>query len=423
VPEQLLIVDDDAAFRDVYRQLLAADGHAILEAGDQVQAEARFVASDVRLVLLDLMLPPSGKAHAGAELCSRLLSRRPGAKIIVVSGASEVPLALEVVRRGAYDFLAKPVDPDVLLAVIARAAARLKLEDRVAELESRATVDAGLLGDSPAFRAALTLADKAAPTDVPLLISGASGTGKELFARHVHARSRRARKPMVAINCGALTATLLESTLFGHKKGAFTGAIADAPGLFAEADGGTLFLDEIGDMEPALQVKLLRVLESGELTPVGASKSIHVDVRVVSATHQPLADLVAAGRFREDLYWRIRGIEISLPRLSERSGDLPMLAQHFLNQGRALVMAAGRDEILAEDLSLAAPSRPSSEASTLEDKIFALERRELEAALAATSNNKSQTAERLGLSRQGLLKVMTRLGLVTAEAAEQGDTE
>jgi DNA-binding NtrC family response regulator len=460
--EQVLIVDDDAAFREVYRELLSGDGFEVLEAGTRQEAAFRFtVAKTARLVILDLMLPPSGRAEDGAALCQELIAQRPSAKIIVVSGVGDVPLALDLVRHGAYDFLAKPVDPDVLLAVVARAAARLGLEDRVDELETKLATTArdasGLLGTSAPFREALELCERAAPTDVPVLITGASGTGKELFARHLHARSRRAGHAFVAVNCGALAPTLLESTLFGHKRGAFTGAVADAPGLFVEADGGTIFLDEIGDLEPALQVKLLRVLEAGELYPVGASKPVTVDVRLVSATHRPLAEMIAARSFRDDLYWRIRGIEIALPRLADRAGDLAPLAQHFLNQARtlvpgagtprlsaealrllerhpwpgnlrelrhemqrALVMAAGREEIFADDLSpslrkqvIMADYEASAgpETTTLEQKIFALERRELESALAATANNRSQAAERLGLSRQGLLNKLERHGL------------
>jgi DNA-binding NtrC family response regulator len=456
VAETVLIVDDDAGFRDVYRRLLGQDGYAVVEAGTPSDGEARFKSSGARLVLLDLMLPPSGRAAAGAALMDTMLSARPSAKVIVVSGAGEVQLALDLVRRGAYDFLAKPVDPDVLLAVLARAAARLTLEDRVAQLErslaARADEASGLLGASPVFVDARQLAERAAPTDVPILITGESGTGKEVFARFVHARSRRAAKAFVAVNCGALAPSLLESTLFGHKRGAFTGAVADARGIFVEADGGTLFLDEIGDLDLGLQVKLLRVLETGEVLPVGASKSVTVDVRLLSATHRPLDEMVRAQSFRDDLYWRIRGIEVPLPRLADRIGDLPLLAQHFLNQARALVpgaraarlsaealrrieghgwpgnlrelkhemqralvLAAGRDEILEADLSpslrAASSGRSDGEAGTLEEKIAVLERREIEAALAATNGNKSQAAARLGLSRQGFLNKLDRHGL------------
>ncbi len=459
--ERLLLVDDDGAFRAVYRQLLVAEGYAVSEAGSVPEAEAVFARTDARLVILDLMLPPSGRTDAGVALCDRMLALRPDAKVVVVSGAGETRVALGVVQRGAYDFLAKPVDPDVLLAVVARASARLALEDRVRELETslvaRHAGSDALLGSSAPFVEARTLCERAAPTEVPVLITGESGTGKEVFARYLHARSGRRDGPFVAVNCGALAATLLESTLFGHRRGAFTGATADAPGLFVRASGGTLFLDELGDMEPALQVKLLRVLESGEVLPVGASTPVHADVRIVSATHRPLDALRAAGSFRDDLYWRVRGIEIALPRLADRTGDLPVLAQHFLNVSRALVpqggaatlspgalrrmeqyawpgnlrelrhemqrarvMAVGRSEILEDDLSpsLRAPTTPraastvdAGDGGTLEQKIAALEQREIRAALDSVGGNRSQAATRLGLSRQGLLNKMERYGM------------
>ena len=460
VTEPLLIVDDDAGFRDVYRELLTEEGYRVSQAKNAPEAAFEFTRSGARIVLLDLMLPPSGRPEEGAALADRFLAERPVAKVIAVSGSGETPLALALVQRGVYDFLAKPVDPDVLLAVVARAAARLTLEDRVAELERSLAAGAGehggLLGASPLFLDAQRLSERAAPTDVPVLITGESGTGKEVFARHVHASSRRAKGPFVAVNCGALAPALLESTLFGHVRGAFTGAVKDSPGLFAEAHGGTLFLDELGDMDPSLQVKLLRALESGEVLPVGASRATSVDVRIVSATHKPLEAMIADKTFRDDLYWRVRGIEIALPRLADRTGDLPLLAQHFLNQARslvprsaaaiiapeamrrleahawpgnlrelrhemqrALVMAAGRGEILEEDLSpalrrdasMVVGGRAAGDGGTLEEKITALERREIAAALAAVSGNRSQAAARLGLSRQGLLNKMDRYGL------------
>jgi DNA-binding NtrC family response regulator len=452
--ERVLIVDDDPGFRQAWSELLQQDGFAVEGAGSVDDGVAKFDKTGARLVLLDLMLPPSGRPEEGAELCRRMAAQRPGAKVIVVSGAGDIPLALELLRGGAYDFLAKPVDPDVLLAVVHRAAARLALEDRVVELETalQTRETQGLIGSAPVFVAARTLAERVAPTDVPVLLTGESGTGKEVFARYVHARSRRAHRPFVAVNCGALAAALLESTLFGHKKGAFTGAVADAAGLFVEADGGTLFLDEIGDLERGLQVKLLRALESGEILPVGASLPRKVDVRLISATHRPLAAMISDQTFRDDLYWRIRGIEIELPRLADRAGDLGVLAQHFINRARtlipgardvrlsadalralevhgwpgnlrelrhemqrSLVVSAGRDEILVEDLSPALRGAriedDPGDGDTLEAKLGALERRELAAALAATGGNKSQAAQRLGLSRQGLLNKLARHGL------------
>jgi DNA-binding NtrC family response regulator len=463
VTETVLLVEDDPAFRDVYRQLLADEGYSTAQAATAPEALVQFRKAAPRLVLLDLMIPPSGRPEEGAALADKMLSEHPATKVIVVSGAEETELALRLVQRGVYDFLAKPVDPDVLLAVVARAAARLTLEDRVAELErtlaSRDGDASGLLGSSPAFLQAKALCERAAPTDLPVLITGESGTGKEVFARYLHAKSRRSGRPLLAVNCGALAPTLLESTLFGHKRGAFTGAVKDAPGLFVEADKGTVFLDEIGDMDPGLQVKLLRVLETGELLPVGASRPVTVDVRIVSATHQSLDVMVGNQSFRDDLYWRIRGIEIALPRLADRIGDLPLLAQHFLNLARALVpiapataispgamrrletcdwpgnlrqlrhemqralvMAGGRGEILEDDLSpsLRQTSTKAADSGleaaqednkTLEEKIAALERKEIAAALRKSQGNKSQAAAQLGLSRQGLLNKMDRYGL------------
>jgi DNA-binding NtrC family response regulator len=453
--ETVLLVDDDPGFRQAWTRILASDGFGVIEASSAPDAITAFERHKPRLVVLDLMLPPSGTPEAGAELLGRMLTVRADAKVVVVSGTGETALALALVRRGAYDFLAKPVDPDVLSAVLARAHARLALEDRVRDLETTVPPRAGgPLGGSPAFVEAKDLATRAAATDVAILLTGESGTGKEVFARLVHERSRRASGPFVAVNCGALSPTLLESTLFGHKKGAFTGATSDAKGLFVEAHGGTLFLDEIGDLAGDLQVKLLRALEAQEILPVGASKPVHVDVRFVSATHRPLAELVAAKTFRDDLYWRVRGIEVHLPRLVDRPGDVLLLAQHFLNQARALVpgaaeprlsrdaqrclerhawpgnlrelrnemqralvLAGGRAEILPEDLSpevrgqTASPDSGELEGATLEEKVAALERREILRALAETSGNKSQTAERLGLSRQGLLNKMARFGI------------
>ena len=450
--EKLLLVDDDASLRKVLAEVLRAEGYEVLEAGNVAAAEAAF-AEQPRLVVLDLMLPPTNTPEAGGALMQKLLEARPLTKIVVVSGTGDTAFTLALVRKGAYDFLSKPVDPDVLAAVVARAAARLALEDRVGELETSLTAQsttlAGLIGSSPVFLEAVKLAEKIAPSSIAVLIAGDSGTGKEVFARFIHARSGRAGKPFIAVNCGALTASLLEATLFGHRKGSFTGAVSDAKGLFVEADRGTLFLDEIGDLEPALQAKLLRALESGEVLAVGASKPTQVDVRIISATHQPLSQRITEGKFRDDLYWRIRGVEVTLPKLADRPGDVTLLAQHFLSAARALVpghttprlsasvvrrleahpwpgnlrelkhelqralvMAAGRDEILEEDLSAGLRSPPAAAAptDTLDEKIAALERTELQRALTQTGGNKSQAAVLLGLSRQGFLNKLARYG-------------
>ncbi len=450
----LLLVEDDSGFRRVYGGVLRGAGYEVIEAADRAAAREAFAARPFPVVLLDLMLPPDGTAAGGLALLAELLSARPSTKVLVCSGAGDGTTMVGAVRAGAFDYLEKPVDPDVLLIVVERAAARVALEDRVESLTaslSAARPADGLVGESAPFRAAVSLAERIAPSDLPVLVTGENGTGKELLARAIHRRSRRAERPFVAVNCGALPEALLESALFGHVKGAFTGALRDHHGLFREADGGTLFLDELGDMPPPLQVKLLRALEAGEVLPVGADRPVKVDVRIVSATHQDLAALQAKGAFREDLYWRLKGAEVRLPPLRERKADLPLLAAHFLNQAaslaadgkpkvlgdaaveallahpwpgnlrelrhelqRATVLAGERRQLEPEDLSFAGAEpapRPAGAGTTLAEKVEALERRELAAALEKSGGNRTRAAEALGLSRQGLLKKLDRYGL------------
>jgi len=450
----LLLVDDDSAFRKVYGGLLRDAGYEVVEAADRPSARAAFDAQPFPLVLLDLMLPPDGSVSAGLTGLAALLDARPGTKVIVVSGVGDTRHSLEAIRLGAYDFLTKPVDPDVLLVVVQRALARVALERQVEALRTsleRAAGDAAMVGQSASFLAALSLAERVAASDLPVLVTGENGTGKELLARLVHQKSRRHAGPFIPVNCGALPETLLESALFGHVKGSFTGATRDHRGLFAEADGGTLFLDELGDMTPSLQVKVLRALETGDILPVGADLPVHVDIRLISATHQDLGRMLQEGTFREDLYWRVKGVELRLPPLRERATDLPLLAKHFLNQcahlcpdgrarllseaaaeslaahgwpgnlrelrhemQRATVLAGERRELQPEDLSFTGSERPRASApgaTTLAAKVEALERREIEDALKRFGGNRTHSAEALGLSRQGLLKKLERFGL------------
>jgi len=449
----LLWIEDDPALRRIYRPLLEASGYRVREAATADEARSAIAARPPGLVLLDLMLPPSGRVAEGLSLIDHMIGADRPPRIIVLSGAGGHDSALEAIRRGAHDFLAKPVDPDVLDVVLARAARRLELEDELAALRAalrQRTPDGGMLGRSAAFLASVELVDKVAPTDLPVAISGEPGTGKELAARRVHTASRRAEGPFVAVNCGALPPNLLESTLFGHTRGAFTGAGRARRGLFAEADGGTLFLDEVGELEPPTQVRLLRALETGEIRPVGADRSVRVDVRTVCATNRDLATLVAEGAFRDDLYWRLRGVEVHLPPLRDRGDDVLVLALHFLRSAaglvgraprltpaaevalsahawpgnlrelrhamrRAAVLAADRGHILPDDLGLrsapgGAPGR-APDGGTLAEQVTALERRVIRAALSAEGGNRTRAARRLGLSRQGLLNKMGRYGL------------
>jgi DNA-binding NtrC family response regulator len=448
----LLLVDDDPAFRKVYRDLLEQAGYRVVEAVDRESARSAVRKRLFAVVLLDLMLPPDGQVEPGLAQLVDLLGVRPETKVVVVSGAGDVPHMVQAVRSGAYDFLTKPVDPDVLLIVVQRAMARFLLERQLQQL--RSSLDEGrpgavMVGTSPSFRDAVSLAERVATSPLPVLISGETGTGKELMARTVHERSGRGG-PFLAVNCGALPEGLLESTLFGHLKGAFTGAERDRRGLFLEADGGTLFLDEIGDTPPALQVKLLRVIDGGELLPVGSDRPLHADARVVAATHKDLRSMMEAADFREDLYWRIRGAEIRMPPLRERGEDMLLLARHFLNLSaplcpdgrakelsegaqsavlrhlwpgnlrelrfemqRASVLAGQRREILETDLVFVDEGQVSrdSEARTLQQRVEEVERQEIRAALIRFDNNRTRAAEALGLSRQGLLKKMARYAL------------
>ncbi|MCB9795725.1 MAG: sigma-54-dependent Fis family transcriptional regulator [Alphaproteobacteria bacterium] len=445
MPTPLLWVEDDPALRRVYRPLLEGEGYTLTEATTAAEALAAAGPKPPKLVLLDLMLPPSQTQAEGMGVLSALLERDPGVKVIVLTGAGGRDTALEAVRQGAHDFLSKPVDPDVLLVVLERAKARARLEAEVSSLRDRLAASSprgAMLGESPTFLAAVDLADRVAPTDLPALITGENGTGKELLARRVHEASRRAGQPFVAVNCGALPPTLLESTLFGHVRGAFTGAVQSRRGLFQEANGGTLFLDEVAELEPPTQVRLLRALESGEILPVGADRPVIVDVRLVSATNRDLDKLVAAGEFRDDLYWRLRGIEVTLPPLRDRGDDVLLLARHFLNDAalggqhelspraadalrahpwpgnlrelrhamqRAAVMAGARARIEPADLGLRPLDTPDG--GSLAAQLEALERRAIGAALAAEGGNRTRAAKRLGLSRQGLLNKMARYDL------------
>ncbi len=450
--QRVLLVEDDKAFRQVYASLLDDAGYTVTEASDRDEAREELRNASYPVILLDLMLPPDGSVKQGLAQLEEILHQHPNSKVVVVSGIGDTAHMLKAIESGAYDFLTKPVDPDVLLVVTARAIAHYKLEQQVQELQtSLSQQQAGhvLLGQSKAFLQAMEIAQRMAPTDLPVLLTGENGTGKELFARMLHQSSTRADQPFVVVNCAALPETLLESTLFGHMKGSFTGAHKDRKGLFAEAHGGTLFLDEIGDMPPVLQVKLLRALESGEILPVGSDQTLQVDVRLLSATNRDLIALQSTHDFRQDLYWRIKGAEVQLPALRERRSDIHLLATHFLNQSaalspngqpksispeaealllrhewpgnlrelkfemqRATVMAGPRDTLEPTDFAFSQSTQASTPTGeTLPEKVEQLERREIQLALQTHDGNRTRAAEALGLSRQGLLKKMNRYGI------------
>ena len=329
---QVLVVDDKPSMRRMIADLLAND-FAVTTAEDGARAIAYLKAGDFDVVISDIRMP----GMDGNELLAEAKRLRPGAEFILITAFASVSSAVEAMKSGAYHYLKKPFEPEELRMLVDRAIERKRLAERAERLQNQldaVTVVDTLVGKTATMQRLANLIERAAARDTTVLITGESGTGKELVARAVHKRSRRNAGPFVVINCGALPENLVESELFGHVKGAFTGAVRDKIGLFEEASGGTLFLDEIGDLPKALQVKLTRVLQESTIRRVGANHERPVDVRVFAATHSNLKESVDAGNFREDLYYRLNVFPIAVPPLRERTEDIPLLAAHFLRQAK-----------------------------------------------------------------------------------------
>ena len=335
-PVRVLVVDDEPSVLRALEVILRKKGYDVVALDSPIAATQRLAAEDFDVAMLDIRMPEL----SGIELLSAVKHRRPEIEVIMMTGHATVDTALSAMKAGAHDYLVKPFiekpdDIEHVAHVVARAAERKRLQDRNRELETRleameATQE--LVGTSGPMRDVVRMIDAVAYSAATVLVLGESGTGKELVARAVHARSPRRAKPFVALNCGALTETLLESELFGHVKGAFTGASRDHKGLFESGSGGTVFLDEIGDIPLSTQVRLLRVLQEGEIKKVGSTDPVKVDVRVIAATHRDLPRLVRAGKFREDLFYRLNVIAVPLPPLRDRLDDVPMLAHHFVRR-------------------------------------------------------------------------------------------
>jgi DNA-binding NtrC family response regulator len=328
---KILIVDDDPDIVMMLEDRLQASGYETVVATEGQQALDQIVHEPPQLILLDLTLPKV----SGLDVLKRLSQMKPSDNIpvIVMTAHASIEAAVEAMKEGAYDFLTKPLDGDHLLIVIRKALERDALRRQVAYLRSE--VDgryASIVGNSPSVRYVVEAAQRAAKSDASVLLLGESGTGKELFARSIHQWSPRCAMPLIVINCVALTETLLENELFGHERGAFTGADRQQKGKLEMADGGTVFLDEIGDMSLPLQAKLLRVLQDREFQRVGGSKTVSVNIRIIAATNKDLRQAVRAGQFREDLYFRLNVVTLTLPPLRERSGDVAALAQFFLER-------------------------------------------------------------------------------------------
>jgi DNA-binding NtrC family response regulator len=330
-PAQILIVEDKDSLRTMLRHALERQGHAVIEARDQAEAVKMLQQAQPALVLSDLRLPEGD----GFGVLRVSKETDPDVPVIVMTAYGSIEDAVTAMKEGALDFLAKPVDPDHLLLLVSRALEQRRLVTENLLMKEELAVRRGapqLVGDDASLRKVFTALQRAASTDTTVLIEGESGTGKELFARSLHALSSRADAPFVAINCAAIPETLLETELFGHEKGAFTGAVSRKPGKFEMAHRGTLFLDEIGDLPLALQAKILRALEERRFERVGGTALVTVDVRLVAATNRGLRAAVAARKFREDLFFRLSVFPITVPPLRDRGNDIPLLARYFVDR-------------------------------------------------------------------------------------------
>ncbi|MET0751943.1 MAG: sigma-54 dependent transcriptional regulator [Pyrinomonadaceae bacterium] len=325
----ILVVEDEELMRSILRQLLEGEGFHVLTADSAENALAVFSSSDVAVTLTDIKMA----GMDGLELLDQIKTIDEEAIVIIMTAYSSVDSAIAALRKGAYDYVTKPFVNEDLLQTVRNAIQTKELfrENRALRRElNRHYSFSEIIGKSASLQNVFRIVEKIADTNASVLIQGESGTGKELIAKAIHFNSRRAGKPFLAVNCGALPETLLESELFGHTKGSFTGATGDKKGLFRSAEGGTLFLDEIGEMPVALQVKLLRALQEHEVTPVGSASAIKFDARIIAATNKNLEKEVEENRFREDLFYRLNVIEISLPPLRERREDIPLLVKHFI---------------------------------------------------------------------------------------------
>ncbi len=443
----LLIVDDDEDIRTQTKWALRAD-YDLVFAEDRESALAAFKEHRPAVTVLDLGLPPRpNEIEEGMATLTGILGMDPGAKVIIASGQGEKENALRAVGAGAYDFLSKPVDLEELKLLLRRCFYVAELEREYHALQQNLQPESfeGMLGSSPQMQGVFSFIRKVAPTTAPVLILGESGTGKEMVAMAIHKRSRRKTGPFVAINCNAIPENLLESELFGHEKGAFTGAHQQRDGLIASAGGGTLFLDEIGELPPPIQVKLLRFLQEQRFQRVGGRQEIQMDTRVIAATNADLKDGIKTGKFREDLYFRLAVVVIVLPALRDRGDDVGLMAREFLqmfatqngkrslsfapealravnrhgwpgnvrelqNRVKRAVIMADRKRLTAEDLELNDPDT-ALPVVTLKEARENVEREMIEQALKRHLGKISGAAIELGVSRPTLYELMEKLAI------------
>lgn len=452
---KILVVEDDAVARDLLREILSAEGFDVDAVDDGAPAVERAASGRYDLVVSDIRMERVG----GMDVLRAFSEKAPGTPVILITAFGDVTGAMEAIGHGAYDYVSKPFNVEELRQTVGRALERRRLSaEAVATPKTGAAQVAEIEGKSPRMLDVYKLVARVAPTTATVLVVGESGTGKELVARAIHTRSPRAGKAFVPVNCTALSESLLESELFGHARGAFTGAISAKRGLFEMANDGTLFLDEIGDMGPKMQAQLLRVLQDGEVRPVGGTESIRVDVRLVCATNRDLEADVKTGRFREDLYFRINVVTVRMPPLRERAGDIPILVRHFLAKiarresrseasvspetldvlcrhswpgnvrelenaiERAVAVAKG-NVVLPSDLPVEVyGGSPAQPAEIFEDRptLSELEKRYIALILTECGGNKKKAAERLGIDRRTLYRALERAG-VASGGDDDGD--
>jgi DNA-binding NtrC family response regulator len=452
---RLLVVDDEVELMTALCESLRDEGFEAAGFADPAAGLAAMGAGEFDVLLSDLMMPGTD----GISLLRQSLQIDPNLVGIIMTGQGTIQTAVEAMKSGAFDYILKPFRLQQILPVLVRAmeVRRLRVENvrlkRIVERLSFESPRYHIVGLSPAISKVLQMIEKVAAVDATVLVRGESGTGKELVARALHGNSPRKDKPLVSVNCATLQENLLESELFGHERGAFTGADKAKPGLFEVAEGGTLFIDEVAEMSPGLQAKLLRVLEDGHYRRVGNTQERRADVRVVAATNKPLEEEQKAGRFREDLYFRLNVISITLPPLRDRREDIPMLVEHLLRTRqvgrvpysvdpatmtllcrynwpgnvrelanvleRAQILAEGSvitPDDLPENLTAAAP--PAAAAPESPDALEAVERRHVEEMLARSGGNKVRAAKSLGVSRRSLYRLIDKYGLGESGTAE-----
>lgn len=442
---RILIIDDEPAIRKTLSSILVDEGHRTVLCESGEDGLARFAREDFDLILLDVWLPGAD----GLAILERIRAVEGAPPVVVISGHGSIETAVKATRLGAYDFLEKPLSLERVLLTAGHALAHHKLRTEVRRLEKNLAADDALIGESEAMQKLTHQIRSASPSNTRVMITGENGSGKEVVARMIHRLSRRADGPFVDVNCAAIPEELIESELFGHRKGAFTGAIDERKGRFELADGGTLFLDEIGDMSLKTQAKVLRVIEEQTFQKVGGTQTIQVDVRLVAATNKNLETEIAAGRFRDDLWFRLNVLPIGVPPLRSRGDDVILLANHFLGRFAAesgrrpqiltaqaktalrnyawpgnvrelrnlierLTILVRSDTIDREDLDLgdsASPSRLARSSATLREAREDFEREFILVRLREYSGNVSRTADSLGLERSNLYRKLNAYGI------------